>query len=200
MKLLQRLLMGIGTVLLLALSLQLAAPKAVHAVVSTLVTVANTTADPVPVHSVDSQPLLQTFDGLAVCSAPAQEACTETIGQVPKGMTAVVQDVSADCASSNSNGVAGPPPSVLTVTSIGSGVGGNLFLHSVFQQANATEAEYVFARQTTAYFPSSSLGQANLTFTVTGSTPLTCQVDIEGYYIPSNVIVTLPPPPTFPPI
>jgi hypothetical protein len=195
MKIFKRFLMGLGTVLLLALSLQLVAPKAVHAVVSTLVTVANTAADPVPVHSVDSQPQLQTFDFLADCDAPAQQACTQTLGQVPKGMTAVVQDVSADCFSSNINGVAGPPPGALTVSSIGAGVGGNLFLHSVFQQANATSAEYVFARQTTAYFPSSSLGPANLFFTVTGPTALGCQIVIEGYYIPSNVILAPPPPP-----
>jgi hypothetical protein len=49
MKILQRFLMGLGTVLLLALSLQLVAPKAVHAVVSTLVTVANTASNPIPV-------------------------------------------------------------------------------------------------------------------------------------------------------
>jgi hypothetical protein len=49
MKLLQRFLMGLGTVLLLVVSLQLFAPKAVHAVVTTLVTVANTAASPVPV-------------------------------------------------------------------------------------------------------------------------------------------------------
>jgi hypothetical protein len=47
MKLFKRFLMGLGTVLLLALSLQLVAPKAVHAVVSTLVTVANTSSNPV---------------------------------------------------------------------------------------------------------------------------------------------------------
>jgi hypothetical protein len=49
MKLLQRFLMGLGTVLLLAVSLQLFVPKTVHAVVTTLVTVANTAANPVPV-------------------------------------------------------------------------------------------------------------------------------------------------------
>jgi hypothetical protein len=49
MKLFKRILIGFGTILLLALSLQLVAPKAVHAVVSTLVTVANTSANPVPV-------------------------------------------------------------------------------------------------------------------------------------------------------
>ncbi len=54
MKILQRFLMGFGTVLLLALSLQLVAPKAVHAVVSTLVTVANTAANPVVSRNVDN--------------------------------------------------------------------------------------------------------------------------------------------------
>jgi hypothetical protein len=52
MKILQRLLMGLGTVLLLALALQLVAPKAVRAVVSTLVTIANTSSNPVPVQVV----------------------------------------------------------------------------------------------------------------------------------------------------
>jgi hypothetical protein len=54
MKILQRFLIGIGTVLLLALSLQLVAPKAVHAVVSTLVTLANTSANPVASRNVDN--------------------------------------------------------------------------------------------------------------------------------------------------
>jgi hypothetical protein len=49
MKFLQRCVMGLGTVLLLAVSLQLFVPKAVHAVVTALVTVANTAANPVPV-------------------------------------------------------------------------------------------------------------------------------------------------------
>jgi hypothetical protein len=54
MKIFKRFLMGIGTVVLLALSLQLVAPKAVHAVVSTLVTVANTPTNPVPTREVDN--------------------------------------------------------------------------------------------------------------------------------------------------
>jgi hypothetical protein len=45
-------LIGLGTVLLLAVSLQLFAPKAVHAVVSTLVTIANSTSNPVPTQQV----------------------------------------------------------------------------------------------------------------------------------------------------
>jgi hypothetical protein len=191
MKLLQRFLMGLGTVLLLAVSIQLVAPNTLHAVVSTLVTVANTTANPVPTHSVDTAPMLPTFSGLAICTAPAQQVCTETLGQVPSGMTAVVQDVSGSCFSSGSNGVPGPPPSSLVISSIGSGTGSNLILNSVFQDATGTQAEYVYSRQTTAYFPSSNFGQANITFSVTAQASTTCQIDIEGYYIPSNVTIPL---------
>jgi hypothetical protein len=54
MKLFKRFLMGLGTVLLLALSLQLFAPQAVHAVVSTLVTIANTSSNPVLSRNVDN--------------------------------------------------------------------------------------------------------------------------------------------------
>lgn len=49
MKTLKRIAWGLGVILVIATSLQLAAPKAVHAVISTLVTVANTAANPVPV-------------------------------------------------------------------------------------------------------------------------------------------------------
>jgi hypothetical protein len=191
MKLLQRFLMGLGTALLLAVSLQFFAPKAVHAVVSTLVTVANTAANPVPMHSVDTPPLLQTFSGLADCSAPAQQVCTSTLGVVPSGMTAVIQDVSGTCSANNLNGTPAPPPGSLQIFSIGAFTGGTLILNSVFQSASSTQTEYVFGRQTTFYLPSSNLGQATIEFTVTSPASIGCQVNIQGYYIPSNVKANL---------
>jgi len=51
MRFLQRFLIGLGAILVLAISPQLVAPKSVHAVVSTLVTIANTSTNPVPVDS-----------------------------------------------------------------------------------------------------------------------------------------------------
>jgi len=45
-------LVGIGGLAALALLMTLAAPKAVHGIVSTLVTVSNTAANPVPTHQV----------------------------------------------------------------------------------------------------------------------------------------------------
>ena len=48
MNVLRRIAMGIGGTVVVALVFSLAAPKTVHALVSALVTVANTTANPVP--------------------------------------------------------------------------------------------------------------------------------------------------------
>lgn len=48
----KRITMGIGGMVVAALLLALAAPKAVHAIVSTLVTVVNTSSNPVPVQNV----------------------------------------------------------------------------------------------------------------------------------------------------
>jgi hypothetical protein len=51
-KWMRKALIGIGGLAILALLMALAAPKAVHAIVSTLVTVSNTAANPVPTHEV----------------------------------------------------------------------------------------------------------------------------------------------------
>jgi hypothetical protein len=78
MKTFKRFLMGLGTVLLLAVSLQLFAPKAVHAIVSTLVTVANTSANPVPTQP--AMPAKPFFGRLALSSGSAQSAGPGTGG------------------------------------------------------------------------------------------------------------------------
>jgi hypothetical protein len=82
MKVLQRFLMGFGSLLVFAVSLQLFAPKAVHAVVSTLITVANTTSNPVPSQQViPSQPF---FARLALSGGP-----TQAVGPGSSGRLAV---------------------------------------------------------------------------------------------------------------
>jgi hypothetical protein len=62
MKMLRRFLIGLGTVLLLAVSLQIFAPKAVRAVVTTLVTVANTPANPVPIQQAKANYINLAYD------------------------------------------------------------------------------------------------------------------------------------------
>lgn len=103
MKLLQRFLMGLGTVLLLALSLQLVAPRAVHAVVSTLVTIANTAANPVITQAADNHARTAVaLQCLAIGDLGYQNAnCVLGTGlpgagafQVPAGQRLVIDQVS----------------------------------------------------------------------------------------------------------
>lgn len=55
LNLLRRVLIGIGAAALVAMGLELVVPRAANAVVSALVTVANTTANPVPVQAADNR-------------------------------------------------------------------------------------------------------------------------------------------------
>ena len=96
MSVLRRIAMGMGGTVVVALVIGLAAPKTVRAVVSTLVTVANTSANPVPTQAMDN-PALQHFEVSASCTTVVSCANDTVILNVPVGMTAVVQDVSADC-------------------------------------------------------------------------------------------------------
>jgi hypothetical protein len=110
----KRLLMVFGAIALTALLLELAAPKATHALVATLVQVTNTTANPVPNKDVDS-PAHATVVPLA-CQAlangeindPGILQCTLAAGgltnggtpyTVPAGQRLVVEQVSAFCQS-----------------------------------------------------------------------------------------------------
>ncbi len=191
MKFLQRFLMGLGTILLLALALQLVAPKAVHAVVSTLVTVANTATNPVPVHSVDSPAPLQTFEVVQACAATnVGDLCSSSLLDVPLGMTAVVQDVSGLCESPTPNGAAPTPPGpIISVAATRGGfLLGALVLPASLQTNTQTVTAYVFGRQTTFYAASSATSQANIYYILGIQNPNTnCPIHIVGYYIPNNV-------------
>lgn len=55
MNIVRRIVVGLAGVIVVALAIELAAPKAVHAIVSTLVTVANTSSNPVPTVAVDTR-------------------------------------------------------------------------------------------------------------------------------------------------
>src|SRR5487761_260583 len=100
---LQRIAMGIGGTVVVALVIGLAAPKTVRAVVSTLVTVANTPANPVPTQSVDN-PALHPFQAQANCTADISGTCTaDQFFLIPAGMTAVVQYFSGECRIGDSN-------------------------------------------------------------------------------------------------
>lgn len=197
MIIMKRIAMGIGGVAVAALLLALAAPKAVHAIVTTLVTVANTGANPVPVHSVDATPL-QPFQASGSCTGEGAGCTASQFLVVPTGMTAVMQDVSGSCLLTNFGTVPPPPPGKLLLTSIsGSGSVGNgtVELAPVFENSSTvngnfttTGATYTFGRQTTLYAMNNGAGQGAFSFSVVpGSLAAACSVNISGYYLANGV-------------
>jgi hypothetical protein len=103
MNVLRRIAMAIGGTVVIALVIGLAAPKTVHAVVSALVTVANTSANPVPVQSVDNpaRQAFQTLFGLFAGGGQMQGEFfvpnTTTTGAPVKEL--VIEEVSGFCTS-----------------------------------------------------------------------------------------------------
>ncbi|MGA2813468.1 MAG: hypothetical protein ABSG16_18865 [Candidatus Acidiferrum sp.] len=107
MKHLQRFLMGLGTVVLLAVSLQLAAPKAVHAVVSTLVTIANTPSNPVyTTDAVNSENLLQVTCAMSFASSNGSDISNKNCYTVPAGQRALIEQVDGICSTQTGTAIA----------------------------------------------------------------------------------------------
>jgi hypothetical protein len=94
MKFAKRLLMVAGAVALAGLFGVMLAPKAVHAVVSTLVTVSNTSTNPVPTVSTDAS---QAFVQGGSCSLVGTNFCGASVLTVPSGDTAVIESFSGEC-------------------------------------------------------------------------------------------------------
>ncbi len=106
---LKRIAMGIGGVVVAAMLLAVAAPKAVHAIVSTLVTIANTPSNPVPTLSVDNPAKTPFFATATWKDANSDQCLAEHFLAIPPGMTAVVQDVSGYCRVQDNEGALGIP-------------------------------------------------------------------------------------------
>jgi hypothetical protein len=191
MSILKKIAIGFGGVVLAALLLALTAPKAVHAVVSTLVTVANTATNPVPVHSVDSPALLQAFEVGGDCVSSAFQPCSGTLLTVPAGLTAVVQDVSGYCVIPSTNSAPAPPPSHVTIQVSGVALG-TLRLNTVFQYADSNKTTYTFGRPVTLYAPGVNDPNAGPSTISYSTTPQSgsydeCTLFVAGYYIPTNL-------------
>jgi hypothetical protein len=174
---LQRLLMGLGTVLLLAVSLQLFAPKAVHAVVSTLVTVANTPSNPVyTTDAINSENLLQVTCTLPDTSFDGLSISTRNCYTVPAGQRALIEQVDGICSI--------PPGAVVANVSlyVDSQIQHQLPLH--FESGNSSLNFYTFS------VPSHYYSAVNATF-LSFATPSSgfganCFVNVSGRLLPAN--------------
>jgi hypothetical protein len=203
MNVLRRIAMAIGGIVGVALVLTLAVPRAAHAVLSALVTITNTAANPVPVQSVDDH-AQHAFEEAARCISAVSAPCqAQGLFPVPLGMTAVVQDVSGPCnfnPSATTTGFAPPPTSVgieainsaaTPITSDNPNGVASVVLQAVFQGTfRSLNTFYTFGRPIVLYAASPSAGpQATFTFDV--GTPenfsADCGFDISGYYVKNGL-------------
>jgi hypothetical protein len=95
MNVLRRIAMAIGGTVAVALVIGLAAPKAVHALVSALVTVANTSSNPVPVSNVN-EPALEAYQDF--CRADLSTSSSCNFKTVPADKRLVIQDADISLA------------------------------------------------------------------------------------------------------
>lgn len=92
---LKRVAMGVGGVVLAALLLSFASPKVVHAIVSTLVTVANTSSNPVPVQDTKDNYITLSFNqDSQTFSEILPDGTVVNNYAVPSGEKLVITDIS----------------------------------------------------------------------------------------------------------
>ena len=161
MKLLKRIGVGLAATIVVAAALQLAAPKAVRAVVSTFVTVANAPSNPVPVANSQNssgflQPLVtQDYDNLArrpfvitqTCRFDLNGEC-DNIGITAFEHTAsVVEEISGSCSFNSNNGSAQVEDIRLISTA---SAGGEAFVYfwPTWSSPGPVISRMVFGRQT----------------------------------------------------
>jgi hypothetical protein len=93
--------MFVGFVVLAAAIVSALAPKATHALVATLVQVANTSSNPVPTLEQEAQ---SAFDAQGTCQISFGGCAVATLYTVPAGKTAVLESVAFNCAVVPSSG------------------------------------------------------------------------------------------------
>lgn len=95
MNVLRRIAMAIGGTVMVALVIGLFAPKTVHAVVSALVTVANTSSNPVPVSNIN-EPALEAYQDFCRADLSVGTGCN--FQTIPAGKRLVIQDADISLA------------------------------------------------------------------------------------------------------
>jgi biopolymer transport protein ExbD len=158
----KRLLMGVGAILAAALLLVLASPKSAHALVATLVQVANTTANPAVTLDADKAtriPYQSSSQGVdAITGGPCNGVdanCVFGLITAPSGYRLVVENISAYLYVSSGN----PAPSGVMLSGAASTLQGATFFYgsylgsnfqaaiinqSVKRYVNAGDGQYLF--------------------------------------------------------
>jgi len=178
----KRMFTGLGVVAFMALLFTLAAPKAVHGLVATLVQVANTPANPVPNRDADSPEHATT--AVSTCSvttgpAPSGGAgvfCIPYPGS-PAGQRLVIEQLEANCDAPKGNNIIQP--------FIAFYVGGVQTSHNFPMISQGDDSTYVYytANQPVRYYvdPQSQILFSAATTDGTGGTA--CSLQVNGYLV-----------------
>lgn len=197
MNMIRRIAVGLAGVFAIALVLQLAAPKAVHAVVSTFVTVTNTVTanvsnptdvngSPVPLATQDAAGRTG-FDVSGICGFGVQfnNFCgIQSLYTVPANYIAVLQQVSGICTT-NTGTV--PSDVLLQYTGTSSSTATLMLLPGTQVPFSATQTKNVYSQRIAGYAFGGSSGSAiNVdvdTATSQGGNPNVCEFQLAGYLI-----------------
>jgi len=99
-------LLVLGSIALLMMIFAVVAPRTTHAVVSTLVTITNTTANPVPTVSTDAQSgFVASYYCYFSSSWPQDQCAIDPLYIVPAGKIAVLESASGACVTSSARGM-----------------------------------------------------------------------------------------------
>jgi hypothetical protein len=169
MKFAQRLLMGIGGLAAAAALLTILSPKA-HALVATLVEVANTRSTPVPNQDVDS-PARHPYQQTCFANAAVDGDLSCTMPAVPPNTEVVVQTVSMVV---NETAV----PQFSRIITVGGGVNGNTYIPLVAQSAG-----YYMAAQPLTLYMDPGFGATCDAATNSASTNASLLCTITGYTV-----------------
>jgi hypothetical protein len=174
MRLLKQAVGVLGTVVVMVVIATVVMPKTTHAIVSTLVTVVNTSANPVPTFPTEA---LNHFNVTSGCSFAGSFACdVNPIYNVPVGKTAVVEYVSGFCNTEAGTGIA-----LLRLDTVPDNTSG-FFVAGPSISLNGTNNINItsWAQSQRFYISSNSTVKFSATATL-GSKIGYCLVDISGY-------------------
>lgn len=165
MNVLRKILVGLGSIVVVALVLALAAPKTVHALVSALVTVSNTAANPVPTIGAEAGRAFVVGNG---CLFTGATSCfVIPVYTVPAGETAVIESGSYTC--SLNTGTA-----LTSVSMSFTGPGGKLASVNFSPVSSGSQNIKTYAGP----------GDIDAAFDTSGSQASGCNFTVSGYLVP----------------
>lgn len=193
MKIIRPITMGIGGTAVVALVLSLVAPKTTHAIVSALVTVANTAANPVPTQEVKESRgnfISVSFDGSTYNEVLPDGTISSTPFSIPAGEQFVITDVNWITTCREAPGIkcnqSAGSPVILTLGNSGPFLPGSYMSQAVYAPATADTAFVLTAGRSDSLRSGLVVTQLPLPtiFGAPGDGETIFVVNLRGYLVP----------------